>query len=205
MIDLTKWRILPLAFSALLFSCTETKISPPVPGPAAFAWGDQGDVAISRLTADGWTLISDSEDQVVLSYPVSNDPEIEASDLFADAEMPEEPYTLRLYLNKGKLAIARVQRRDTTEAVDTFVADIKTSFNLAEPAVNAGPESETTEAGNRITTSQKIFESGEYVLKLNRTTIEAAEEKMKGGLNDQVELEIYPKSQNEGISAEALK
>tara|TARA_B100001939_G_scaffold283511_2_gene252884 strand:+ start:35004 stop:35621 length:618 start_codon:yes stop_codon:yes gene_type:complete len=194
-----------LLVSALIFSCSETKVSAPVPGPAAFAWGKASDRAVSGLSSQGWTLVQDSGDLVILSYPISEDAGINESDLFADAEKPEEPYTIRLYFNQEKLAIARIIRRDISENVDSFEKDIISAFGLKEAAISKGPDSETTEAGNEIKTGERIFETDQYVLKLIRTTIIPAEEKMKGGLNDQLEIEVYPRSENQGISAEALK
>ncbi|MBI40364.1 MAG: hypothetical protein CMF59_12245 [Leptospiraceae bacterium] len=198
------WGLSALLVSFVILHCSETRVSAPVPGPAAFAWGESSDQAISGLSSQGWTLINDSGDLVVLTYPISEDAELE-SDLFADVEKPDEPYTIRLYFNNEKLAITRIIRRDTTRNVDSFVKDISSAFGLKDPAISSEPEKETTEAGNQISSSEQIFETEEYVLKLIRTTVVPVEEKMKGGLNDQVEIEIYPRSENEGISAEALK
>lgn len=191
--------LLPL----VLLQCSEN-IEAPIPGPGDLPWGESRDATISSLSGSGWTLVSDSNEAVVLSYPVSRDQDIEASDLFAEAEKPEEPYTLTLFFKDNALTIARVQRRDTSENVAEFLKKIKQAFSLKEAAVDSPESSETTEAGNVIKTKQQIFETDDFVLKLNRTTVEPAEEKMKGGLNDQIEIQLFPKARNEGISAEAL-
>ena len=82
----------------VLLQCSED-IEAPIPGPGDLPWGESRDATISSLSGSGWTLVSDSNESVILSYPVSRDQDIEASDLFAEAEKPEEPYTLTLFFN----------------------------------------------------------------------------------------------------------
>ena len=197
--------LLPAILLTFLLSaaCSE-KVSAPIPGPASFSWGQASDKTISNLSATGWMLESEEGAVATLSYPVSQDPELEESAMFKDSEKPEEPYTVRLYSNEGKLSIVRIQRRDTTENVDAFMKTMKELYGLDTAAIEKPASSEETETGNVIRTSEEIFENKEYVVRLNRTTVTATEARMKGGLNDQVELQIYAKAENTDISAEAL-
>ena len=81
---------------------------------------------------------------------------------------------------------------------------IKELYDLESPAIDKPGNDEKTETGNVIRSSEQIFENQQYVVRLNRTSVTATEERMKGGLNDQVELQIYAKAENTGISAAAL-
>ena len=193
-----------ILFTFLLSAACSEKVSAPIPGPASFSWGQASDKTISNLSASGSMLESEEGAVATLSYPVSQDPELEESALFQDAEKPEEPYTVRLYSNEGKLSIVRIQRRDTTENVDAFMKVIKELYDLESPAIDKPGNDEKTETGNVIRSSEQIFENQQYVVRLNRTSVTATEVRIKGGLNDQVELQIYAKAENTGISAAAL-
>jgi hypothetical protein len=193
-----------LLLMTVSINCAEKVQTAPIPGPALFPWGESSDTAISRLSAEGWVLSSEASDQVVLSYPVTADPELEDSALFDAGESPEEPYTLRLYFNEKALTIASIMRRGDAETMKLFEASIRELYGLQNPALPATQNSETTETGNLISTSQEIYKSSDYLFKLTRTEIKAAEEELQGGQNDQLELQLFPLEQNEGITAEAL-
>lgn len=192
-------------FAMILTYCAEEKSSAPIPGPAAFSWGQNPDQAISGLSAQGWLLQSQEDGKTVLSFPISEDPELEESELFAEAEKPDEPYTITLYFNEDRLTIATIQRRDTGENIEKFLEVIKELYDLQKPAVSRSGEPETTPAGNAIQTSREVYENESYVIKVDRTKVKVVEERMKGGLNDLVEIQVFPRSENEGISVEGLK
>ncbi|MCB1302752.1 MAG: hypothetical protein KDK37_00650 [Leptospiraceae bacterium] len=187
----------------MILQCSDKKQGPAV-GPSDFPWGTGQDQTISKLSAQGWVLEDQSAEKAELSFPVAEDAKIKDSKLFSEAEEPSEPFTVELFFKDGKLTIVTIKRRDTTDKIDDFLKSIYADYDI-EPSSDTVARKDTTDTGNVITSSQQISESPEYVLKLNRTSIEPSEEKMKGGLNDQVEIQVFPKSYNEGISAEALK
>ncbi len=179
--------------------------------PAAlgdFQWGASPSATSAKLQRSGWEEraapgTSDSSG-VLRLVPSAVSEESEASRANA-VDLPGSPAPLEvlLYGQGDSLSIVRIVRRGNKGEAMTFSGNVLSAYTGGEPAWESVPAESSTPAGT-FTRALKLYESDESFVVLRRELFSAAEADLSESAGSVVELEIYAKEYNEGLTAEAL-
>lgn len=151
----------------------------------------------------GWKVESETPERSTFYFPAAVPEELRKLPVMGSQGPAPEPYTMQLFFHDGKAIAAILHRVDQTARMKVFSERLTGACKL--PAFQMEESTEKTPGGNVLTEARGVAENGEYVFQLMRSSMQPAEEKMKDGMNDEIELRIYPKRLNEGISPEALR
>lgn len=208
-----KYRLLPVTI-LLITAFLQCKDSPKgnaleAPSPDTFKWGESAEKTADELSSQAWDSLPEGRsdrDRMDLYFPSAIPEELRNLDLFADFSnvKPSEPYTVTLHARDGKLAVAQLLRRDTTERLEAWIESFFEKYNLDKPARSFEPIVEKTETGNEIIDQTTIHENDQLFFKMYRSTVRTAEERMRSGLNDQISIQIFSKDQNPELNLERL-
>lgn len=87
----------------------------------------------------------------------------------------------------------------------SYILVLKKEYGLDRPVSATDEKVTTTEAGNTIREKELFFENEEVVARMITSTVTPAEKDLQDGLNDEVELMLFSREENPGISAAALQ
>ncbi len=155
-----------------------------------------------RFERSGWKLQNETSEKSTFNFPSAVPEELRQLPVMGETGSPMEPYTINVYFNKGTSVIAILHRVDQTERLKSFQERLSKEYAL--PAFTMKERSEKTPAGNTLSESRGAAETASYVFMLLTAHITPAEQKLKDGMNDEMELRIFPRKFNEGITPQAL-
>lgn len=190
--------------AAILFSCGKSSPIPmdrPVPRDL-LRWGSGTGVIKTKLKAVGWNVISDSNDSVAFSLPVDRLEDFRESDL--TPEDAPAPYEMEYYFNSDRLSTVRIIRRDTSSSIDEFEKNMLSLYEIQGPAWTGKENTRKTETGNEIKESVSIYETPDMIIKAIRIRVNTVEKDIRDGMFDELEMRIFSKEENEGISVAGL-
>ncbi|MBW7858462.1 MAG: hypothetical protein H3C43_09265 [Leptonema sp. (in: Bacteria)] len=155
----------------------------------------------------GWHLIEKSDIHLTFGFPNPIPEDLKELPVMGeehfDSDKDNEPYIIQTWLNPEQIAVVMVVRRiDTSDRIDKFFEEIKTKYQISE--FEKTETSETSSAGNQMIDTKSISENDDRIMLILRSKIRPTEEKLKNGMNDEIEIRIYPKKWNQGITVESL-
>lgn len=150
----------------------------------------------------GWKVQSETPERSTFYFPAAVPEELRKLPVMGSQGPAPEPYTMQIFFHEGKAVAAILHRVDQTARMKAFAERLSVACKL--PTFQMNETREKTPGGNVLTEGKAVAETDDYVFQLMRSSMQPAEEKMKDGMNDEMELRIYPRRLNEGISAEAL-
>lgn len=183
-------------------------LNQPPAAAAEFQWGAPPAATSAILQRSGWeeraapgTTAASGALRLV---PASVSEESEASRVNA-VDLPGSPAPLEvlLYGQGDQLSIVRIVRRGNKGEAMTFSGNALSAYTNGQPLWESVPADDSTTAGT-FTTALKLFESDDIFVVLRRELFSAAEADLSESAGSVVELEIYAKKFNEGLTAEAL-
>jgi len=158
-----------------------------------FLWGKDRSAIESQLKREGWDIDQATE---YLRATIPGDTE--------GVPTPDEsPYQLTFYFQNNRLNILQIQIRNSPERTQIYDQNLKTAFKLTQPVLTKVLPARTTEAGNRIKETHSLFDTGETFIKVYKSQVEIAEARVED-VPDEMDIMIYAKKENEGITAEGL-
>ena len=156
----------------------------------------------SFFESNGWQKLQTDNDQIIYFMPTASKKNDELPAVMQD-QHPPESYKFEVFFSPEGKAVAMIMTRfDSAERIDTFFKTITDAYGLGQ--AQWAKKSETTQLGNQIEESIGVLDDGSTVFLIMRSHLIPIEEKLKAGLNDEVELRIFPKKYNEGISIDDL-
>lgn len=173
-------------------------------------FGEKSDNIEKFFIKNGWQLIDKSDIHLTFKFPNPIPEELKKLPVMGEENFDSmngieetEPYIMQIWLNPEQIAVVMVIRRiDTSDRIDKFFEEFKTKYQISELQKNE--TSETSSAGNQIIDTKSISENDDRIMLILRSKIRPTEEKLKNGMNDEIEIRIYPKKLNQGITAESL-
>ncbi|MCB1327652.1 MAG: hypothetical protein H7A21_08210 [Spirochaetales bacterium] len=193
-----------LVLGFVIFCGEETPRDYQTPPPATdFLWGQPVDETVARLEALGWEPQHQIDGEVTLTMPVETDRDLNAANLEG---LPEpELYRIVLYAPNGSLIIARLSRTNSLEDVRSFAGRVIGAYGLGEAAVTSETQLETTETGNELSETTRIYETSDVLAVTNISEARMTEGELEDSSSGVFEIALYSKAHNEGISLEALR
>lgn len=196
--------LLSLIATFLLFACkSEGK------GPVERIALNELPFAADRATVEsffqksGWQKLEQSEDRIVFFFPAAVPEELRKLPVMGEEGPAPEPYTIQVFFNpEGKAAIMILRRFDTSERLESFFKAVSDDYGLS--GLKLSEVSETSGLGNQLVESRGVIDTGDMLFLVLRSKVLPVEEKLKNGMNDEIEIRIFPKKLNEGITADAL-
>ena len=176
------------------------------PSLNAFAWGESLETSADRLARLGWQKDRMQDGRLFLTLPIASEEDQAAANMMGTAA----PDKYRIILNgpADKLFVTIVQRNDSNAEIETFFENVKSAYKLNAPAWDSGPGVETTDAGNKLTDQTRIYETDDLLIVATTNKLEANERVSATdtdlGDGTSLELILYSRSLNEGISVDAL-
>lgn len=157
----------------------------------------------SFFEKSGWQKLEQSDDRIVFFFPAAVPEELRKLPVMGEEGPAPEPYTLQVFFNpEGKAAIMILRRFDTSDRMESFFKAISEDYGLS--GLRFSEVTETSGLGNQRIESRGAIDTGDTVFLVLRSKILPVEERLKNGMNDEIEIRIFPKKLNEGITADAL-
>ncbi|MCE9599257.1 MAG: hypothetical protein K8S54_14940 [Spirochaetia bacterium] len=184
-----------LLFCLLPIACKKGRPDTDKPPMSLLLWGqDRGNVE-SQLKKEGWDVDKTAEYLRATVGPDKENEGLPAPD--------ESPYQLTFYFQNNRLNIVQIQIRNSPERVSEYDKNAIKLFKLTTPLLQKSLPVRTTETGNKIKETHTLFDSGEMFLKVYKSQVEIAESRVED-VPDEMDVMIYSKKENEGITAEGL-
>ncbi len=201
--------VFAVILSVLLTDCSREKPDLLAPVPVTMLkWGSsQSDVETLHQNTE-WVVSRKETDQ--LQYQIRIQADGDQSSLLKD--LPNDPHTVTWFFNGDKLAIVQIIRKDSAEKLKEYRIKAEKEYNLKQPVWESGEKvfSGNQETESVIKENVSVYDSGDLIIKTVYSEIQAdtIPEKMKAETKsvfaDRFEIMLYSKSQNQGLTAEAL-
>ncbi len=150
----------------------------------------------------GWKVLNQDDNRISFFFPAAVPEELRNLPVMGEEAAPE-PYTVQVFFNpEGKAAVMILHRYDTTERLEGFFQTLRKNYGLEN--LELSQKRETSKLGNELIESKGAVDTGDTVFLVLRSRVLPVEERLKNGMNDEVEVRIFPKDLNEGITPEAL-
>lgn len=176
-------------------ACKKGRPDTDKPPVTLLLWGqDRGSIE-SQLKKEGWDIDKTTEYLRATVGPEKENEGLPAPD--------ESPYQLTFYFQNNKLNIVQIQIRNSPERVGEYDKNAVKIFKLTTPVLQKTLPIRTTETGNRIKETHTLFDAGEIFIKVYKSQVEIAESRVEE-VPDEMDVMIYSKKENEGITAEGL-
>jgi len=198
-----------LAFAA----CGATADPMQAPPLELFAWGESPAKTGARLADRGWSR-SSSADQGAegIEYELSAAEDqlpaeladgVEGMPLDHETVLPR--YSVRLFAPEDRLRIASILRRDAPQVLRDFSANVLDAYGLDTPVWEQGPRETISAAGNATTDAMALYALPATLVVVHSVYFDAAEADMAEDPNSVLEVRLYSREHNEGLSGEALQ
>jgi hypothetical protein len=165
--------------------------------------------AADRITVEsffkksGWQKLEQYDDRIVFFFPAAVPEELRKLPVMGEEGQAPEPYTIQVFFNhEGRAAIMILHRFDTADRMESFFKAISEDYGLE--GLQFSEVTETSGLGNRITESKGAIDTGDMLFLVLRSKMLPVEEKLKNGMNDEIEIRIFPKKLNDGITVDAI-
>jgi hypothetical protein len=172
------------------------------------SWGSNADTIVKSLEKTEWKLTQQKPDLIEFKIRYEG----EAADTGLLKDLPNEPHTLTFFLNSDRAAIVQMIRKDSRENLAAYHKKAEEMYGLKKPAWESGEKvfKNEEENGGMITESVKIYETDNHLAKVvyNKIDADLVPEKMKSAVKnvfaDRLEIILYSKKENQGLSVSAL-
>lgn len=165
-------------------------------------WGSEPADLISGLEKAGWIKKDETEDRVDMVMPVSDSHD---AGMIKTSMDDLSPFHITAYFSKKRLSAIRFIRRDKGAVIAPFIAELKSLYDLGVPAWSSEEKISKTETGNVMHEKTFLFESEEGFARMITSTVDPSEHNLEQGMFDEVELMLFSRKENEGISLKALQ
>jgi hypothetical protein len=201
--------LISILFLAVIASCKKEKPEALSPIPLSqIVWGSSSDAIIKAMEKTEWKLTDNKPDH--LEFTIHYENEIADTGILKD--LPNDPYTATWFLNNGKLAIVQLIRKDSKSNLAEYMKKAEEMYSLKKPSWESEEKIFKNKGENegRIKESVKIYDGGTHIAKIIYSLIEAdlIPEKMKAEtksvFTDRLEIILYSKTENQGLTVEAL-
>jgi len=182
-----------IACLAAVAACKRGRPDPDKPPMELMKWGTGRADTEKLLSRQGWQ-VEQSADYLRAGIP----PEGEGT-----PDPDELPFQMTFYFQNDRLNIVQIQIRNSPERTAIFETNLREAFKLQPPVHNRAMPERITEAGNRIKETHSLFDAGETFIKMYKSQVQVAEARVED-VADELDVMIYSKKENEGISAEGL-
>lgn len=177
----------------VIAGCKRGRPDPDRPPVELMKWGTKRSETEGLLGKQGWQ-VDESPDYLRAGIPPEEGQKVDPEEL---------PFQLTFYFQNDRLNIVQIQIRNSPERMAVFEKNMKEVFQLQQPLHNRAMPERVTEAGNRIKETHSLFETTESFIKIYKSQVQVAETRMEE-VADELDIMIYSKKENEGISAEGL-
>jgi hypothetical protein len=182
-----------IACIAAISTCKRGRPDPDKPPVELMQWGTKRADTEKLLAKQGWQ-IQEWADFLRAGIPPEGD---------ARPDPDELPFQMTFYFQNDRLNIVQIQIRNNPERTAIFEKNLREAFKLQAPVHNRDMPERVTEAGNRIKENHSLYDAGETFIKIYKSQVQVAEARVED-VADELDVMIYSKKENEGISAEGL-
>lgn len=182
-----------IACLAAFTVCKKGRPDPDKPPLELMKWGTSRADTEKLLKKHGWQ-VEEWADFLRAGIPPEGD---------ARPDPDELPFQITFYFQNDKLNIVQIQIRNSPERTAVFETNLREAFKLLTPVHNRVMPERVTEAGNRIKETHALFDAGEIFIKVYKSQVQVAEARVED-VADELDVMIYSKKENEGISADGL-
>ena len=192
-------------------SCKKKVMRPLTHPPklALLAWGESGSSinnTLTRLEKTGWKIKFKDKQQIWLIIPPELDADTSIAALKQGLAEREAPALaeLQLYLQNGKLILARLHRHDRVDRVEAYYANLQTDYGLKQAIWSAKPQILQDLTGNSFTKNIDLYETQGLFFAVHRSLLQEKAKSLQKGRNYRLEVVIYSKKANQGLDTTEL-
>lgn len=202
--------LLPLIIIVLLSFCSKKSSQVKLPDASSFKWGQTPALTAESFTASGWQQKSKQKGQLQLIVPVDEETRKAVSTAF-HADLPDD-YTMTLFSQDNKLVIVSIFKRDKNDSNEKWLESIKESLKLNNQIWKSNKVEQKTATNNKIIESSSIYDTADLFVVVHKSRIVADQTvksgnvnlKLADGLNLEIDLRLFHKHENEGLTGSAL-
>ncbi len=171
------------------------------PNLSNLKWGQGIDSAVRSFTGLGWQVLRKTPESLDLGVSPMDAEQLK-EELLEDMPIP---YRLTLFFHADRLTVARFLRRDTGTNTGKFFENIKNSYGLSAPVWTGDRKREDSPTGNIRYEQEMIFEKPDVYIKIFRNEVKMKEDQLNSIAGDELEISIFSRVENPGISVDGLK